>query len=351
VDSAAIPRRMSAVVITAPRTCELHTVDTPAPAADQVLIRIEGCGVCGSSVPRWEGRPWFSYPAPPGSPGHEGWGRVVALGGDVDRIALGDRVAFLSERAFAEYDVAAERAVLVLPASLDDDDVPGEALGCAMNIFRRTAVEPGEAVAVIGIGFLGALVTQLAVRAGARVIAISRRGSALALARRLGAVEAIELGADDGAIVRRIDQLTGGAGCARVLELVGLQRPLELAGKLCAVRGRLVIGGFHQDGPRQIDMFLWNWRGLDVINAHERAPAVYLAGIAAAVDAMVSARLDPAPLYTHRVPLARAGEAFELSLTRPEGFVKALVTEGDRSIAGRGPRDSLARGNPGGVIA
>jgi threonine dehydrogenase-like Zn-dependent dehydrogenase len=317
---------MRAAVITAPLTCEVRTVETPAPAADQVLIRVEGSGVCGSSLPRWEGRPWFSYPAPPGSPGHEGWGRVVARGGDVERLEIGDRVAFLSDHAFAEYDVAAESSALVLPGDLDRQDVPGEALGCAMNIFRRSAIEPGHTVAVIGIGFLGALVTQLAVAAGARVIAISQRPYSLALARRAGATEAIPLGDDDTPIVRRIEQLTGGAGCDRAIELVGLQRPLDLAGKLCKVRGRLVIGGFHQDGPRQIDMFLWNWRGLDVINAHERDPAAYVAGIAAAVDALASGRLHPTPLYTHRVPLARAGEAFELSRVRPEGFIKALVT-------------------------
>ena len=268
----------------------------------------------------------FTYPTLPGTPGHEGWGRVVALGGDVQELAVGDRVAFLSDRAFAEYDVAAESSALVLPASLDRDDVPGEALGCAMNIFRRSEIARGQTVAVIGIGFLGALVTQLAVRAGAFTIALSRRAYALALARQAGAAETIVLDDDDGAIVRRINQLTDGAGCDRVIELVGLQRPLDLAGKLCAIRGRLVIGGFHQDGPRQVDMLLWNWRGLDVINAHERDPAAYLAGIAAAIDAMSSGHLAPAPLYTHRVPLARAGEAFELLRTRPDGFVKALVT-------------------------
>jgi threonine dehydrogenase-like Zn-dependent dehydrogenase len=251
---------------------------------------------------------------------------VAAVGRDVRRIAIGDRVALLSERAFAEYDVAAETAVVPLPASLDGDAVPGEALGCAMNIFRRSAIEPGHTVAVLGIGFLGALLTQLAVRAGARVIAVSQRAYSLALARRIGAAEAIVLGNDDSAIVRQIEQLTGGAGCERVLELVGLQGPLDLAAKLCGVRGRLVIGGFHQDGLRRVDMLLWNWRGLDVINAHEREPAVCVAGIAAAVDAMASAQLDPAPLYSHRVPLARAGEAFELLRTRPDGFVKVLVT-------------------------
>jgi threonine dehydrogenase-like Zn-dependent dehydrogenase len=86
------------------------------------------------------------------------------------------------------------------------------------------------------------------------------------------------------------------------------------------------IAGFHQDGPRQVDMFLWNWRGLDVINAHDREPAAYVSGMAAAVDGILSGHLDPTPLYTHRVPLARAGEAFEALRTRPAGFIKAMVT-------------------------
>jgi threonine dehydrogenase-like Zn-dependent dehydrogenase len=58
-----------AVVVEAPR---------PEPGPGQVLIEVEGCGVCGSSFPLWEGRPWFSYPSPAGSPGHEVWGRTPA---------------------------------------------------------------------------------------------------------------------------------------------------------------------------------------------------------------------------------------------------------------------------------
>ncbi|HET9623321.1 MAG TPA: zinc-binding dehydrogenase [Kofleriaceae bacterium] len=316
---------MRAAVITAPGQWQLRTVDTPAPDANQVLIEVEGSGVCASSLPMWEGRPWFTYPAPPGNPGHEGWGRVVARGGEVTRVDVGDRVAFLSDRAFADYDVAAATSVLVLPRALDDREVPGEPLGCAMNIFRRSAIEAGHTVAVVGLGFLGAMVTQLATKAGARVIAVSQRGFSRALALRMGAAHAIDLGDDDGGVVSEVERLTQGGLCDRVIELVGLQRPLDLAAKLCKVRGRLVIGGFHQDGPRQIDMFLWNWRGLDVVNAHEREPAAYLAGISAAVDAMLSSAIDPAPLFTHRVPLARAGEAFEMVRTRPDGFVKALV--------------------------
>jgi hypothetical protein len=89
--------------------------------------------------------------------------------------------------------------------------------------------------------------------------------------------------------------------------------------------GRLVIAGYHQDGQRQINMQLWNWRGLDVFNAHERDPQVYVRGIREALDAVVSHHLDPTPLYTHRYPLARLRDAFRAQRDKPEGFVKALV--------------------------
>jgi threonine dehydrogenase-like Zn-dependent dehydrogenase len=72
-------------------------------------------------------------------------------------------------------------------------------------------------------------------------------------------------------------------------------------------------------------MWLWNWRGLDVINAHERDPARYIEGIREAVDAVASGRLDPSPLYTHRYPLERLGDALNDTRDRPDGFLKALV--------------------------
>jgi threonine dehydrogenase-like Zn-dependent dehydrogenase len=87
-----------------------------------------------------------------------------------------------------------------------------------------------------------------------------------------------------------------------------------------------VIAGYHQDGMRQVNVQLWNWRGLDVINAHERDPRMYIQGIREAVQLMEQGVLDPRPLYTHTLPLARLGEALELTRTRPDGFMKALVT-------------------------
>ena len=322
VSDAAPPMR--AAVIAAPGRVEMHEVLRPDPGPGEVRIRLEGCGVCGSNLPVWEGREWFEYPRTPGEPGHEGWGRVDAVGSGVTDLVVGDRVATLSQRAYAEYDVVAADQALRLPASLAGMPFPGEPLACAMNVLRRSDIGPGHTVAVVGVGFLGAVLVRLAARAGARVIAISRRLFALEIAQQLGAAVTIPMN-DHETILARVRTLTGGAGCERVVEAVGLQWPLDLAGELTAERGRLVIAGFHQDGPRQVNMQLWNWRGLDVVNAHERDPRVYLEGMRAAVSAVESGALDPTPLYTHTLPLDRLGDALDLMRARPDGFLKALV--------------------------
>jgi threonine dehydrogenase-like Zn-dependent dehydrogenase len=308
-----------------PKKTEITEVMMPEPAAHEVRVRIEGCGLCASNMPVWEGRNWFNYPRAAGAPGHEAWGRVDAIGSEVRNLRPGDRVTMLSYHAFAEYDLAKASEVVALPGSLIGKPFPGEPLACAMNIFRRARVEPGQNVAIIGIGFLGALLTQLASRAGARVIAISRRPYALGIARRCGASETIPM-KDHMRIIEEVIELTSGEGCDRVIEAIGEQWPLDLATELTRERGRLVIAGYHQDGPRQVNMQLWNWRGLDVINAHERDPRVYITGMREAVEAVAQGRLDPEPLYTHTFRLDQLDQAMEMMRDRPDGFLKALIT-------------------------
>jgi threonine dehydrogenase-like Zn-dependent dehydrogenase len=247
------------------------------------------------------------------------------VGEGVAGLKAGDRVAALSYRAHAEYDVADAGAVVRLPAALDGQPVPGEPLGCAANIFERSQIEAGQTVAIVGIGFLGALLTQMAVHAGARVIATSRRPFPLELAKRCGAQHTLVMD-DHYRILEEVKQLTEGRWCERVIEATGLEWPLQLASEMTAERGRLIIAGYHQDGMRQVNVQLWNWRGIDVINAHERDPQRYIDGIRRAVELMQDRIIDPAPLYTHRLPLDRLGEALELTRTRPDGFLKALVT-------------------------
>jgi threonine dehydrogenase-like Zn-dependent dehydrogenase len=318
---------MRAAILAGPGQMQMNEVELPWPGAGQVRIRLEGCGVCASNLTPWAGPEWMRFPTEPGALGHEGWGVVDAVGDGVEGLSVGDRVAALSYKSYAEYDVADADAVVLLPDSLAGQPFPGEPLGCAMNIFHRSAIEPGQKVAIVGIGFLGAILTRLATDAGARVIAVSRRPFSLDVARNMGAAETIPMDDHDG-IIERVKELTGGVLCDRVIEAVGKQWPLDLASELTRERGRLIVAGYHQDGPRQVNMQLWNWRGLDVINAHERDPKVYTQGIREAVTAISSGRLDPSSLYTHTFPLDRLDEALNATRDRPDGFLKALVTLG-----------------------
>ena len=246
--------------------------------------------------------------------GCEGWGRVEAVGPGVRAPAVGVRVAGLTYHAYADREVAPADALVPLPDELDGRPFPGEALGCAVNVFRRSGIQPGQTVAVVGVGFLGAVVAQLAAREGATVLGVSRRRAARETARRMGAARVFPL-----------DEPPEPESCDVVVEAAGKQETLDVAGPLVRVRGRLIVAGFHQDGPRQVDMQSWNWRGIDVINAHERDPAHYLDGIRTAARWVADGRLDPDPLYTHRFPLEALGEALDTACRRPDGFVKALV--------------------------
>ena len=316
---------MKAAVLTGPGRLEIKDVARPEPGAGQVRLRLEGCGVCASNLTPWAGPEWMQFPTEPGALGHEAWGVVDALGEGVEELAIGDRVAALTYKSYAEYDIADVTSVAKLPEALAGQPFPGEPLGCAMNIFRRSGIEAGQNVAIIGIGFLGAILTKLAKDAGARVIAISRRPFSLDVARKMGADVVIPM-EDHHAIIERVKEVTGGRFCDRVIEAVGKQWPLDLAGELTRERGKLIVAGYHQDGPRQVNMWLWNWRGLDVINAHERDPKIYMQGLREAIDAIASGRIDPSSLYTHTYPLDRLDEALDATRDRPDGFLKALVT-------------------------
>jgi threonine dehydrogenase-like Zn-dependent dehydrogenase len=267
-----------AATIDAPRSVTLVDVAPP----HGTLVEIEGCGVCGSSLPLWEGRPWFSYPLPPGAPGHEAWGRT----------ADGTRVTFLTQQGFARVGEVDARTLVPLPAELDSVPFPGEAFACAVNVVRRARVEPGMRVAIVGVGFLGSAVAAL--------------------------LEDCEL-----TLIRRGTQV--GGTFERVIECAGTQAALDTASSLVAESGVLVLAGFHQDGPRTVDVQSWNWKGIDVVNAHERDEAVVVDALREAVRLAATGGLDVERLVSHVLTLDRLGEAFELARTRPPGFVKAVV--------------------------
>jgi threonine dehydrogenase-like Zn-dependent dehydrogenase len=315
---------MLSAVFENPKKITLKEIPVPHPADDEVRIKMEGCGICGSNMPVWEGRDWFKYPLEPGSPGHEGWGVIDAVGKNVKKFSTGDRVAALSFKAFSEYDTAKENAVVKIPHSLSSQPFPGEPLGCVMNIFRRSDIQPGHTTAIIGVGFLGSLLTKLAKNNGAKVFALSRRKTALDIGSKFSADRTIQTD-DFYKTIEEVKNLTNGEFCDRVIEAAGKQITLDLASELTKIRGKLIVAGYHQDGPRNVNMQLWNWRGIDVINAHERDENIYVKGMQEAVEAVENGEINPSSLYTHKFSINEINEAFDIVHQRPEGFMKALI--------------------------
>jgi NADPH:quinone reductase len=323
---------MQSATLVEPRQFKLDSMEPPAPGEGEVLLRVLGCGVCGSDMGPWKGYPGLSYPMQPGAPGHEVFGRVEAVGAGVEGIAPGDPVTALSYRAYAGYDLARAGDVVPLPSGLAGRAVLGEPMACAVNITKRWGVAEGDVVVLLGTGFLGALLLQLLRVPGgpkpSRVLAVSRRKLPGDLADRLGIDEMLTYEDD---VRGRVGELTGGRMADVVVEATGKQEPLDLGADLTRVRGRLVIAGYHQDGPRTVNMQLWNWRGIDVVNAHERDPEVYTRGMREGVRLLAEGALDLDPLITHTFPLSEINRAFRTAEERPQGFLKSVVlAEADR---------------------
>ena len=305
---------------------DIREFPVPRPGPGQVRVKLEGCGVSATDFAHWEKcreNPLApSTPSTPGAPGCEAWGRIDTLGAGVENFEPGERVAILSSHGFAQYDVADAQSVVRLPESLEGKPFPAAPLGGAVNLFRRSGINKGDTVAVVGIGFLGALITQLAALSEATVIAIGRRPCSLEVAKRFGASHTLAF--DPLETPRAVRDLTHGALCDIVIEAVGKPPALDLAAELTRERGRMIVAGCHHT-PRAVNLPLWNGRGLDIINAHEPSPVLCLEGMREAVAAVDAGLMTPDPLYTHRFPLGRLSDALRLARERSEECMKVLI--------------------------
>lgn len=314
-----------AAVLVRPKQTRVDSFAVTEPGEHQVRVKLEGCGICASHLPVWEGRPWFNYPQEAGAPGHEGWGVVDALGCGVDDLEVGQRVALISGHAYAQYDIASRDCVIQLPEELDDEPFPGEAFARAMNVFELSDIHAGHKVAIVGANFVGLLLTQLASDRGAHVVVVSHRPFALEFADTMDAEETL-LAQDDGYDAKRALGMNGGCGFDRVIEVAGTQTALDLAGQICADHGVLTIAGDHLSVARRNLQGLHRHRpGLRVVNAAERSRECCIKGVERAILAALEGRLDPFPLMSHTVSMSSLDLGFRLTHERPEGFVKALV--------------------------
>jgi threonine dehydrogenase-like Zn-dependent dehydrogenase len=110
-----------------------------------------------------------------------------------------------------------------------------------------------------------------------------------------------------------------------VVEGSGIQPGLTLAGDLVRAHGVLSILGYHQGGPRQVEVGMWNWKAIDVVNAHVRRQETLMESMRIGLELEAAGLIDLGALVTHRYPLEEVDRAYGDLQSKPEGFIKAVI--------------------------
>jgi len=202
--------------LTQPKTLELHKIARPEPGPGEIRMRMKLASICGSDVHIYRGD-WANQNLYPLTPGHEGLGYVDALGEGVTWFDLGQRVVIepnmpcgecrhcwrgdgnvcpnkrimgvTEPGCFADYTILPARFAWPLPENINDDDaVLVEPTAVVVHALKISQVQPGEAIAVIGLGAIGLLLTHIAVRQGYTVLVTDRLPHKIEMAEGLGGI-------------------------------------------------------------------------------------------------------------------------------------------------------------------
>ncbi len=265
---------MKSLVLTEPKVLRIQESPTPDLAADEALIRVKACGICGSDVHGYDGS--SGRRIPPLIMGHEAAGVIEGMGAKVEGFSLGDRVTFdstvycgeceyclegkvnLCDRrmvlgvscgeyrrhgAFAEYVAVPSRILYKLPPSLPFEHAAMiEAVSVAVHAVGRVKFQPGDASVVVGAGMIGLLLVQAARAAGCdRVIAVDLDRDRLKLAKELGATQSINPLESD--TIETILGATAGQGVRVSFEVVGSTPTVETAIQATRKGGAVVLVG------------------------------------------------------------------------------------------------------------
>ena len=228
-----------------PESLVIEERDDPVPGEGQVLIDVASAGINFPDVLSIAGKYQVKTPTP-FIPGNEASGTVAAIGDNVSRFKVGDKVIVMTRgQAFAEKCVANEMTTMPLPADLDFDQGAGFATtyGTSYHALQQSAnLQPGETVLVLGAaGGVGITAVEIAKVMGARVIAAASSDEKLEFAQSAGADELVNY--SEVPLKETVKELTGGDGADVVYDPVGGDLA-EQAFRATAWHGRYLVIGF-----------------------------------------------------------------------------------------------------------
>lgn len=331
---------MKAALFVGKRQVEIVETDPPQiQNPDDVLVEVVSCGICGSD------QGLFLNDGPKvGVHGHEAAGRVAAVGPEVTRWKVGDRVVVYAvvgcghcayclqgkftycpqrpegiQGGFGEYLVAPERNLMSMPDNMPFDRgcLMSDCFGTPAKAVRRIGVGEGDAVAVFGCGPIGLNAVMVAAAYGAQVIAVDLIQYRLEAAQRLGAQHVVNASESDP--VREIRALTGG-GADRAVECSGNSRAEKQSIEALRPAGRAVFVGEcgRLDISPSSDLIR---RDIEVMGSWY----IHLADFYENVRLCEDTAADPLRVVTHKVCLEDIAEAFRVFCDREDHCLKAIV--------------------------
>ncbi|HLY42972.1 MAG TPA: galactitol-1-phosphate 5-dehydrogenase [Terracidiphilus sp.] len=340
---------MRALVLSAYKNLEIQDLPVPSPADDELLIRIEACGICGSDVHGFDGS--TGRRIPPIVMGHEAAGTVESVGSAVSGFKRGDRVTFDStvycgkcffcERgqvnlcdhrevigvstpmfrrmgAFAEYVAVPARIAYALPDAMPFAHAAMiEAVSVAVHAVSLTPIALNDTVIVVGAGMIGLLVLQAAKLAGAgQVISVDLDDTRLGLARRLGATYTLNSQSN---VIPEILELTEGRGAEVAIECVGATAPVKLALDSVRKGGAVTLVG---NVAPTVELGLQSTVTRQIrLQGSCASSGEYPACIAM----MARGAIQVEPLITAKAPLEDGVRWFERLYAREAGLLKVVL--------------------------
>jgi 2-desacetyl-2-hydroxyethyl bacteriochlorophyllide A dehydrogenase len=302
---------------------------------DEILVKTHAAGICGQDKNLYNGiippsgglntemKSAFAYPY---FFGHEAGGEVVEVGRNIRKYKPGDNViAFAWVETYADYFKAGEEELEPAPDGLELDLISlGEPIGCAVFSGLCSKVQLGDTVAVVGMGFAGQVIAQVARKKGAhQVIGVDVVDGKLQLAKRLGLDHAINSSETDP--LTAILDLTNGEGADVVVEVAGTGEAVQLCNDAVKHNGVLVFYSWITQNIN-LNISRWHNNSLQVVNTglvHHGVQQRHI-WVPQALKPVLLGQISIEPLITHTYPLAEIGKAMDTANNDPSA-IKVLI--------------------------
>ena len=317
---------MKAIVCEAwgpPSSLQLRELPSPVPGPGQVLVRTRVAAVNFPDALMVAGKYQFK-PEFPFSPGGEFSGEVIAVGSEVTRLQVSDRLVGITPfGAYAQEVVVDAANTIPLPADISDEDLElaGSFVltyGTSLHALKdRAQAQAGETLLVLGAGGgVGLAAVEIGKLLGMRVIAAASSAEKLAAARAMGADDTIDYASED--LRERIKAITAGRGVDVVYDPVGGDFA-EPALRSVGWRGRYLVVGFAAGEIPKIPVNLLLLKGSALVGVFwgdfvRREPALNAGNMTLLFTWLRERRIHP--LISKRYPLSQASQALDALLAR-----------------------------------